>query len=99
MSRLRHTPQRTCVGCGERDAPGQMLRFGQNGAGGLALVADPISGRTAYLHRATECRAGLVKRRTVNRSLRAGVAADEKARFVQDIEATIESGAPQEELC
>ena len=99
MSRLNHTPQRTCVGCGQRDDPGRMLRFGQDGAGVLAIVAAPISGRTAYLHRTLECRAGLVKRRTVNRSLRTGVATDQKARFVRDLEATLETGAPGEELC
>ena len=99
MNRLSDTPQRTCVGCGERDAPGEMLRFGQDGAGGLAIVAAPISGRTAYLHRTLECRAGLVKRRTVNRSLRTGVAAVQKSRFVRDLEATLENGAPGEELC
>ncbi|HIF64925.1 MAG: YlxR family protein [bacterium] len=98
MSRLSHTPQRTCVGCGQRDAPGQMLRFGQDGAGGLAIVVEPISGRTAYLHRTLECRAGLVKRRTVNRSLRTGIAADQKSRFVRDLEAMPESGAQGEEL-
>ena len=99
MSRLGHTPQRTCVGCGQRDAPGQMLRFRQDGSGGLAIVAVPISGRTAYLHRTLECRVGLVKRRTVNRSLRTGVAAGQKVRFVRDLEATLEKGAPGEELC
>jgi predicted RNA-binding protein YlxR (DUF448 family) len=76
-----------------------MLRFGQDGAGGLVMVAAPISGRTAYLHRTLKCRAGLVKLRTVNRSLRTGVAADQKARFVRDLEATLEKGAPGEELC
>jgi len=99
VSRLSPTPQRTCVGCGQRDAPGQMLRFGQDGAGGLAIVAAPISGRTAYLHRAIECRTGLVKRRTVNRSLRTSVATDQKARFVRDLEARLESSAQGEELC
>ncbi|MBC8293120.1 MAG: DUF448 domain-containing protein [Proteobacteria bacterium] len=99
MSRLSHTPQRTCVGCGQRDAPGQMLRFRQEGSGGLAIVAVPIGGRTAYLHRTLECRVGLVKRRTVNRSLRTGVAAEQKIRFVRDLEAMLKNRAPGKEIC
>jgi predicted RNA-binding protein YlxR (DUF448 family) len=65
------TPTRTCVGCGERAAQGELTRFVLSGNG---LVHDPrrrLPGRGAWLHRAADCWNAFVQRRGAVRSLRA----------------------------
>jgi len=95
---VKHRPQRTCVGCGQRDDPGRMTRFAIDGRGLLVLVRNPVTGRTAYLHSAAECWKGLVGRRSIDRSLRASIAKEQKIRLLQDLDATERDGAGEESI-
>lgn len=85
MTRTGHVPFRTCIGCGERAAQGELLRIVCGADGGLSV--DPerrAGGRGGYLHRTPACwdefrrRKGMVRSlgRTVSKSAREALLAE-----------------------
>jgi predicted RNA-binding protein YlxR (DUF448 family) len=75
MGREQPSPIRTCIGCGQKAAPGALVR--------LALVEGRVAvdrarrgGRGAWLHAAPECLARALRRRALARAFRAEVAVD-----------------------
>lgn len=63
-------PRRTCVGCRENAAQGELVRLAVERG---AIVADPgrrLPGRGAYLHPDPACLAVALKRRALPRALR-----------------------------
>ncbi|WP_424211503.1 YlxR family protein [Streptomyces sp. BI20] len=75
-TQTRACPERTCVGCRERAAKGDLLRI-------VAIeddcVPDPrgtLPGRGAYLHPAATCLDKAVRRRAFPRALRSAGALD-----------------------
>jgi predicted RNA-binding protein YlxR (DUF448 family) len=86
VSERRHLVVRSCVGCGERDVQGRMVRLARDAAG--ALRVDPkrsLPGRGAYLHRAEECFSRFAKRRGMVRSLRSAVDTPTRAQVVAEL--------------
>lgn len=72
---MARTPERTCIGCGQKAAPGALVR--------LALVEGRVAvdrarrgGRGAWLHPASGCLARALRRRALARAFRAEVAVD-----------------------
>jgi len=49
------TPQRTCVGCRQRDDQGAMVRVTRNGSCLLVHRTKRLQGRGAYLHPRPSC--------------------------------------------
>jgi len=69
--RVKHVPQRTCVGCREVNAKRQLVRVVRT-AGGQVEV-DPTgkaAGRGAYLHERRTCWAHALERRSLDQALR-----------------------------
>lgn len=58
----RIIPQRLCVGCGERDAKSQLLRFSVEENGRVVLGAG--KGRGGYLHARQRCVQAFVSSRS-----------------------------------
>lgn len=55
MSRKRHRPQRTCVGCGQVEDKDNLIRIVRSPGGVYVDVTGKRSGRGAYLHPRMEC--------------------------------------------
>ncbi len=69
--RVKHVPQRTCVGCREVNAKRQLVRVVRT-AGGQVEV-DPTgkaAGRGAYLHERRACWAHALERGSLEQALR-----------------------------
>ena len=63
------TPVRTCVGCGARASPAELVRLRQV-AGEVRVDAARSGGRGAWLHAAEACLARAGKRRAFGRAFR-----------------------------
>lgn len=80
-----HTPTRFCVGCGQRAAQADLLRF-VAGPAGLALDRHRCAaGRGAYLHPDEQCWKGFAARKAPLRSLRRSIDRAQRMAFVQQL--------------
>ena len=70
------TPERTCVGCGEKQ-PATALGRLRLVEGGVAVDGERQGGRGAWVHAGGACLARAVKRKGFARAFRAPVAVDE----------------------
>jgi predicted RNA-binding protein YlxR (DUF448 family) len=69
--RVKHVPQRTCVGCREVNAKRQLVRLVRSATGHIDV--DPsgkAAGRGAYLHDRRACWVHALERRTLDQALR-----------------------------
>jgi predicted RNA-binding protein YlxR (DUF448 family) len=69
--RVKHVPQRTCVGCREINPKRQLVRLVRSAAGQIEV--DPTgraAGRGAYLHDRRACWLHALERRTLDQALR-----------------------------
>lgn len=55
VQRVKHVPQRTCVGCRTVLAKRQMIRIVRTDGGVLVDPTSKLAGRGAYLHDRREC--------------------------------------------
>jgi predicted RNA-binding protein YlxR (DUF448 family) len=77
-------PLRMCVGCGERAAQPDLLRFSLSAAG--LLVKGTGQGRSGYLHPREKCVQTFVKARSgFVRSLRAVVSSERRAQYIAEL--------------
>ena len=53
--KLRHVPQRTCVGCREVHSKRSLIRIVRNPEGIFIDPSGKIAGRGAYLHERSDC--------------------------------------------
>ena len=70
------TPERTCVGCGEKLPATALVRLRLD-AGRVAVDRDRGGGRGAWLHARDACLARAVKRKGFERAFRKAVPVDE----------------------
>ena len=80
-------PVRTCVGCGARDAQSRLVRLQLDAAANLRAVDRAHAGRSAYVHADPKCVEGLIKSRSLRRSLRGDVERSARQRCVEQIRA------------
>jgi uncharacterized protein len=69
--RVKHVPQRTCVGCRVVNAKRQLVRLVRTAAG--QVVVDPTgkaAGRGAYLHDRRSCWVKALDRRALDQALK-----------------------------
>jgi predicted RNA-binding protein YlxR (DUF448 family) len=69
-------PERTCVGCGEKQPATVLVRL-RLVEGGVAVDEERRGGRGAWVHAGGACLARAVKRKGFARAFRAPVAVDE----------------------
>src|SRR5512141_1284135 len=55
VQRVKHVPQRTCVGCREVLPKRKMIRLVRTAEGVLVDLTGKLAGRGAYLHDRREC--------------------------------------------
>ena len=90
IQRVKHIPQRTCVGCREILPKRQMIRIVRTPDGVHVDPTSKLAGRGAYLHDRREC---------WENGLKGGLAHALKAELTQDDRATLEDfmkALPQE---
>ena len=78
VQRVKHVPQRTCVGCREVLPKRKMVRIVRTGKGVQVDPTSKLAGRGAYLHDRRECwERGL--RGPLAHALKTTLTADERA--------------------
>ena len=70
------TPERTCVGCGEKLPATALVRL-RLAEGGVVIDRERSGGRGAWLHTREACLARAAKRRSFDRAFRKPVVVDE----------------------
>jgi predicted RNA-binding protein YlxR (DUF448 family) len=92
VTREKHTPVRTCMGCGQPGPRSEMLRLSPGGPRGLRLVERrDVAGRTGYLHRRPACWDRFAARKGPLRSLRRTVDRETRTVLVAHLKATASS--------
>jgi predicted RNA-binding protein YlxR (DUF448 family) len=82
LARSEHRPQRTCLGCGDRDDQKNLIRI-TNGADG-ELITDPRGyGRGGYLHQRHDCWQAFLRRKNTHRAFRVNISKEAKRRLIQ----------------
>ena len=77
---------RTCIGCGERDTQGAMLRLWAGAHGELQVLEHRCPpGRTGYLHRRVPCWQRFAARKGKVRSLGRNVDREARAALVEKL--------------
>ena len=80
IQRVKHVPQRTCVGCREVLPKRKMVRIVRTAEGVQVDPTSKLAGRGAYLHDRRECwERGL--RGSLAHALKTTLTADERARL------------------
>lgn len=79
-------PERTCVGCGSRDAQRALIRLKRADDGSLRAVGTG-SGRSAYVHDRRECLDGLLRSKGLAKSLRSTVTKEARLELLRDLAA------------
>ncbi|MEP7135526.1 MAG: YlxR family protein [Chloroflexota bacterium] len=99
VQRVKHVPQRTCVGCREVLPKRRMIRIVRTAAGVQVDPTSKMAGRGAYLHDRRECWERGLKGALAN-ALKATLTADERAKLEefmntlpQDVQSTEGAGA------
>lgn len=78
MTKERHVPQRTCIGCRTSSAKRQFVRVVRAQAGGVAVDATGRqNGRGAYLCERLECWQEALKRDRLARALRTTISPED----------------------
>jgi uncharacterized protein len=80
VRRVKHIPQRTCVGCRETLPKRQMIRVVRTGAGVLVDLTSKVAGRGAYLHDKRSCWARGLKGALAN-ALKTDLENDDRVRL------------------
>lgn len=83
----RHEPERTCLGCGERDRKELLVRLIVNPAGHLEIAAEGQRG--GYLHRRAQCWNGFVNRKSHFRAFHVEVAKPLKERLLRELKDSV----------
>ena len=78
--RVRHIPQRTCVGCRQTSAKGDLLRLVRTPDGVLADPTGKMNGRGAYIHANRECLA-VALQGSLEQSLKVSLSDQDRARL------------------
>ena len=80
VQRVKHVPQRTCVGCREVLPKRRMIRIVRTAAGVQVDPTSKMAGRGAYLHDRRECWERGLKGALAN-ALKATLTVDERAQL------------------
>ena len=80
VQRVKHVPQRTCVGCREVLSKRRMIRLVRTAEGVQVDPTGKLAGRGAYLHDRRECWERALKG-ALSHALRTDLSVDDRARL------------------
>lgn len=95
QKRIKHVPQRTCIGCRKVLSKRELIRIVRTPVG---IVIDPtgkINGRGAYLHNIRSCWEQAIKG-PINNALRVGLTPADKERLAEFMATLPDDVLPQE---
>lgn len=81
--RVRHIPQRTCVGCRKTSAKGDLLRLVRTPDGVFADPTGKMNGRGAYIHANQECLTAALLG-SLEQSLKVSLSDEDRERLQQE---------------
>jgi len=71
LTRAKHIPIRTCIGCGEKKPKGELLRIVKTPEGTLTIdLAGKKGGRGTYICFNLDCLEKAIKKKSLQRSLK-----------------------------
>jgi uncharacterized protein len=92
QKRIKHVPQRTCIGCRSVLSKRELIRIVRTPEGILIDPTGKAAGRGAYLHNSRSCWEQAVKG-AISNALRVELTPEDKARLAEYIE-TLPAGDP-----
>lgn len=95
VQRVKHVPQRTCVGCREVLPKRKMIRIVRTAGGVQVDPTSKMAGRGAYLHDRRECWERGLKGALAN-ALKTTLSVDERTKL-EEFMSTLPNGAPSAE--
>jgi hypothetical protein len=81
VSKKGHRPQRTCLGCGARDAKENLIRLAVTNE--RELIIDDRLGRGGYLHGRPECWQAFLGRKSQYRAFRVEVGREQREQLIR----------------
>ncbi|HUF42700.1 MAG TPA: DUF448 domain-containing protein [Verrucomicrobiae bacterium] len=85
MTKGKHAPERTCLGCGAREKQAIMIRLTATSDGGV--IMEPIQGRGGYLHRREDCWKMFINRKSHFRAFRRETSRTARETLVRQLKA------------
>jgi predicted RNA-binding protein YlxR (DUF448 family) len=82
LPRGEHRPQRTCLGCGDKDDQKNLIRI-IIGADGKLIIDPRGYGRGGYLHQRHDCWQAFLRRKNTHRAFRVNISKDAKQKLIQ----------------
>ena len=82
LARSEHRPQRTCLGCGDKDDHKNLIRI-TIGADGELISDSRGYGRGGYLHHRHDCWQAFLRRKNTQRAFRVNISKEAKRRLIQ----------------
>ena len=83
MPKKGYRPQRTCMGCGERDDQNHLIRLTLTAEG--RLMVDGKTGRGGYLHRSPDCWRAFSRRKSQYRTFHLEITRPMKEQLVKEL--------------
>lgn len=83
MTSTTHRPQRTCLGCGERDDQDKLIRMSVVDLDQLRV--EPQRGRGGYLHHDPSCQKAFISRKGQYRAFHVELSRSAKAKLIEDL--------------
>lgn len=81
--RARRIPERTCIACRRKRAKGELARIVRTSDGGVEIdLLGKKAGRGAYLCRVRECWVTGLKRRAIQRGLKAEISEEQLSQLL-----------------
>jgi uncharacterized protein len=94
QKRIKHVPQRTCIGCRSVLSKRELIRIVRTPQGILVDPTGRADGRGAYLHNIRSCWEQAIKG-PINNALKVELTAEDKAKLAEFI-STLPDGNPDE---
>lgn len=82
LARDEHRPQRTCLGCGNRDDQKKLVRI-SIGPDGELITDKKGYGRGGYLHHRHDCWQAFLRRKNTQRAFRVNISKEAKQKLIQ----------------
>lgn len=80
--KAKHRPERTCLGCGEKDFKDGLIRMVALPEGELGLDGR-APGRGGYLHKSEKCWEAFVRRKSLYRAFRREIGREAREKLVR----------------
>lgn len=87
MPKQGHVPQRTCLGCGQRDAQRKLIRLTARSDGQLEVELKSKAGRSGYLHGMAPCWQEFLRKKSHYRAFHMELSKNAKEALIRALQA------------